>query len=325
MIKKVIIDCDPGIDDALALMLALSMKDKLDVIGITVTAGNCPVETGYKNALKILDFMGRRDIPVYMGASKPIKRAYIDALDTHGSDGLGESFLAENMPYEIEKETALEFMTRSLLSDKISVIALGPLTNLAELSKASYEAFSNIDELVSMGGCFKAHGNCSPVAEYNYFCDPDAAKIVFDLMYTLNKKIHMAGLDVTRKIVLTPNLLSCMKRFDRRIGEFIEKITGFYFDFHWEWEHIIGCVINDPLAVAYFVFRDLCSGFEAFVDIETDGICIGQSVVDSMKFYQKRPNAVVLVETDSLKFFELFFSYIFGKSVEELEILKELV
>ena len=108
MVKKVIIDCDPGIDDVLALMLALSMKDKLEVAGITITAGNCPAEAGYKNALKLLDFMGRRDIPVYIGAHRPLKRAYIDALDTHGSDGLGESSLPESAPDEAKKETALE-------------------------------------------------------------------------------------------------------------------------------------------------------------------------------------------------------------------------
>ena len=104
-----------------------------------------------------------------------------------------------------------------------------------------------------MGGSFKSHGNCSPVAEYNYWCDPDGASLVYETLHQNGQKIHMVGLDVTRKIVLTPNLLEYMCRLNKETGEFVKKITKFYFDFHWEWEHIIGCVINDPLAVAYFI------------------------------------------------------------------------
>ena len=130
------------------------------------------------------------------------------------------------------------------------MIALGPLTNLARLIEVDAGAFANIEQLVSMGGSYKAHGNCSPVAEYNYWEDPEAAQIVFNHMKMLHKQIHMVGLDVTRKIVLTPTLLEYIKRLDAKQGEFISKITKFYFDFHWNWEQIIGCVINDPLAVA---------------------------------------------------------------------------
>ena len=123
-----------------------------------------------------------------------------------------------------------------------------------------------------MGGSFKSHGNCSPVAEYNYWCDPDAAALVYDTLHKNGKMIHMIGLDVTRKIVLTPTLLEYICRLDKETGEFIRKITKFYFDFHWEWEHIIGCVINDPLAVAYFLNPDICQGFDSYVQIETEGI-----------------------------------------------------
>ena len=106
----------------------------------------------------------------------------------------------------------------------------------------------------------------------------------------------MIGLDVTRKIVLTPTILEYICRLNPETGEFIKKITKFYFDFHWEWEHIIGCVINDPLAVAYFIDRNVCEGFDSFVQIETQGISIGQTVVDAMDFYRKEPNAKVLTE-----------------------------
>ena len=310
MPQKVIIDCDPGIDDSLAIMLALSMPEEIEVVGITVAAGNAPVEMGYGNALKVLKFMGRLDVPVFMGADRPLKRDFVNALDTHGSDGLGESFLPQvpEEEYERQEMNAVQFMQETLQREPVSVIALGPMTNLAMLIEKAPSSFGKIQEIVSMGGTFRSHGNCSPVAEYNYWCDPDAAAIVYGEMDRLGRKIHMVGLDVTRRIVLTPDLLDYMKRLDPHTGAFTQKITKFYFDFHWQWEHLIGCVINDPLAVAYFACRDLCKGFESYVQIETKGISLGQSIVDSMNFYRHAPNAIVLTEVDTIRFFELFFT-----------------
>ena len=310
MPQKVIIDCDPGIDDSLAIMLALSMPEEIEVVGITVAAGNAPVEMGYGNALKVLKYMGRLDVPVFMGADRPLKRDFVNALDTHGSDGLGESFLPQvpEEEYERQEMNAVQFMQETLQREPVSVIALGPMTNLAMLIEKAPSSFGKIQEIVSMGGTFRSHGNCSPVAEYNYWCDPDAAALVYGEMDRLGRKIHMVGLDVTRRIVLTPDLLDYMKRLDPHTGAFTQKITKFYFDFHWQWEHLIGCVINDPLAVAYFACRDLCKGFESYVQIETKGISLGQSIVDSMNFYRHAPNAIVLTEVDTIRFFELFFT-----------------
>ena len=325
MPQKVIIDSDPGIDDSLAIMLALSMPEEIEVVGITIAAGNAPVEMGYGNALKVLKFMDRLDVPVFMGADRPLKRDFVNALDTHGADGLGESFLPEvpEEEYERQEMNAVQFMQETLQRETVSVIALGPMTNLAMLIQKDPFAFGRIHEIVSMGGSFRSHGNCSPVAEYNYWCDPDAAALVYSEMDRLEKMIHMVGLDVTRRIVLTPDLLEYMKRLDPRIGAFVQKITKFYFDFHWEWEHLIGCVINDPLAVAYFARRNLCRGFESYVQIETQGISIGQTVVDSMNFYRHRPNAVVLTEVDTLGFFRIFFTYLLQME-EEPDLLEDL-
>ena len=182
-----------------------------------------------------------------------------------------------------------------------------------------------IEEIVSMGGSFKSHGNCSPVAEYNYWADPDGAALVYETAASQKKKIAMVGLDVTREIVLTPNLLEYMKRLNPETGQFVQAITKFYFDFHWEWEHLIGCVINDPLAVAWFADRSLCSGFEAYTAVETGGISMGQTVVDSMGFYRKEANALILTRTDAKRFFRLFFSRILGIEEEKLDLLDSLV
>lgn len=323
MKRRVIIDCDPGIDDSLALMLALSMEE-LDVAGVTVVCGNSPVDMGAANARKVLKYMGRLDIPVFTGADRPLKREYVDALDTHGSDGLGESFLPQVPGYE-QDMGAVDFLATTVKEGPCSVIALGPLTNLALLYQRDPGAFGQIQEIVSMGGNFRSHGNCSPVAEYNCWADPDGAALVYEAAAGLGKKISMVGLDVTRKIVLTPDLLEYAKRLDPGMGNFIEAITKFYFDFHWRQEHLIGCVINDPLAVAYFVDRTLCQGLEAYVQVETQGISMGQTVVDSMGFYGKKPNAVVLTRTDPVRFFKMFFGRLLDVEETELDLIPSLV
>lgn len=296
----------------------------MEVLGITIVCGNSPVEMGFENAKKVLKQINRLDVPVFVGEGKPIKREYVNALDTHGADGLGESFLPKVSGYEQEMG-AVDFLASVLGKEKVSVIALGPMTNLAALIKKDREAFSNIEELVSMGGSFKSHGNCSPVAEYNYWCDPDAAALVYETMHQQGKRIHMIGLDVTRKIVLTPTILEYICRLNKETGDFIRKITKFYFDFHWEWEHLIGCVINDPLAVAYFLDRSICQGFDSFVQIETQGLSLGQSVVDAMNFYRKEPNANVLTEVDTYRFFRFFLSRMLDVDPEELDILQDIL
>ncbi len=305
--ERVIIDCDPGIDDSLAIMLALNSPE-IEVVGITIVAGNSPVELGFMNAKRILKFLGRLDIPVYAGADRPRVREYVNALDTHGEDGLGESFLPEVEGQSIPEKTAVEFMKETLREGDVSVIALGPLTNLARLIDEDLDAFLLIKRLVSMGGNFRSHGNCSPVAEYNYWEDPDSARLVFNTLYEHHRKIEMVGLDVTRKIVLTPEILDEMKMVNPQVGDFVEKITGFYFKFHWEWEHIRGCVINDPLAVAQFINPEILKGFEAFTDVETGGISMGQTVVDSCGFYRKESNAIVFTEVDKSAFWSMFIT-----------------
>ena len=375
MKRKVILDCDPGIDDSLAIMLALSSPE-LDVRGITIVAGNAPLEMGYGNARKVLHFLDREDVPVYLGADRPLKRDYVSALDTHGADGLGESFLPE-VPVALPPEkSAVEFMREELHAGGCSIIALGPLTNLAALIRVDRDAFLAAEEIVSMGGNFRSHGNCSPVAEYNYWEDPDSARVVFETLEDYNaalslpnielrslpasakascsasdatgitadtlqrsntsvdigrregkrpKLIRMVGLDVTRQIVLTPTLLEYMERLHPEVGGFVRKITKFYFDFHWAWEGIVGCVINDPLAVATFLDPTITSGFAAYTDIEIGGISLGQSVVDVASFYQKPANAEIMTEVDVAKFWRLFLPRLVGKTAAECPLLPTLI
>ena len=313
--RKVIIDCDPGIDDALAIILALESKE-IEVIGITTVSGNVESVQGAKNALKALKLLGRLDIPVYLGESKPVKRELVTAQDTHGEDGLGETFL-EEVSSEYIRENGVDFILNTLKNqENVSIIALGPLTNLYRAIEKDSETFHRVKEIVSMGGAYKSHGNCSPVAEFNYWVDPHGAR---EFLKKFNGEFTMVGLDVTRKIVLTPNLREMIHQFNDEIGDFIYDITRFYVDFHWEQERTLGCVINDPLAVEFFINRDICEGFKAYVDIACEDISMGQSVVDVADFYKRRKNVFVLDKVNSKEFMVSFLNKIFPSHKEDIE------
>ncbi|MDK0871458.1 nucleoside hydrolase [Clostridium perfringens] len=313
--RKVIIDCDPGIDDALAIILALKSKE-IEVVGITTVSGNVESLQGAKNALKVLKLLGRLDIPVYLGESKPIKRELVTAQDTHGEDGLGETFL-EEVSSEYIRENGVDFILNTLKNqENVSIIALGPLTNLYRAIEKDSETFHRVKEIVSMGGAYKSHGNCSPVAEFNYWVDPHGAR---EFLKKFNGEFTMVGLDVTREIVLTPNLREMIHQFKDEIGDFIYDITRFYVDFHWEQERTLGCVINDPLAVEYFINRELCEGFKAYVDIACEDISMGQSVVDVADFYKRRKNVFVLDKVNSKEFMLSFLNKIFQSHKEDIK------
>ena len=243
MKKKVIIDCDPGIDDSLALILALNSPE-LDVIGITTVSGNVKSDQGARNALKVLRLMGREDIPVYIGEEIPLERELVTAQDTHGEDGLGETDYKE-ADVEINYG-GVDFILNSARNESISIIALVPLTNLAKAIEKDNVGFNMISEIISMGGAFKSHGNCSQVAEFNYWVDPHSVREVFEKSTV---PFSMVGLDVTREIVLTPNIIELINQIGGDLANFIVDITRFYIDFHWKQERTLGCVINDPLAV----------------------------------------------------------------------------
>ena len=318
--RKVIIDCDPGIDDSLAILLALNSPE-LEVLGLTVCSGNVPSTLGAKNALKALQMCSSLNIPVYIGEQNPLKRELVTAQDTHGEDGVGENFY-ENVDAKI-LYGGVDFIVDTLRNNKdVSIIALGPLTNIAKAIMKDKEAFDNLDEFVSMGGAFRIHGNCSPVAEFNYWVDPHAANYVYK---NLSSKIHMIGLDVTRKIVLTPNIIEFINRLDKDMAKYITEITRFYIDFHWEQEGIIGCVINDPLAVAYFIDRNLCSGFDSYVGIVEDGIAMGQSIVDSFNFYKNKPNAHILTKVDEKQFMNMFLKRLFANHKDLIDSVEGVI
>ncbi|MGG5316660.1 nucleoside hydrolase [Enterococcus sp. AZ072] len=303
--QQVIIDCDPGIDDALALEYAIKSTE-LEVLAITVVAGNAPVDIGVNNAFKVLERCDRLDIPVYCGSKAPLKRPYVSAQDTHGMDGLGESDINRQSQVQPQEERAEKFLADFFAQKRtVGILALGPLTNIAFALQFNPELGRNLQRFVTMGGTYKSHGNCSPVAEYNYWCDPDSAKLVYE---NLGQLIEMVGLDVTREIVFSPTILEYCRRINPDTHDYLQRITQFYFDFHWEYEHLLGCVINDPLAVAYYISPEICTGFESYTTVETESLSIGQTLVDHYNFWKKKPNTKILETVNTKAFFTQFLT-----------------
>lgn len=318
--QKIIIDTDPGIDDALAILLALAAKDELDVLALTTVNGNVGVEQVTKNAFKILEIAGRTDIPVYMGNGKPLMRENEHCEEFHGDDGMGNLEMTDchKIP---ENENAVDFLIRKVREEKgeITLVPIGPLTNIAEAIQKDSDFVKNVKEVVIMGGA-EHGGNMSPHAEFNFWTDPEAAKIVFQAGF---EKVTMIGLDATSYVFLSPTLRELLYLINTPISRFIHKITRVYADGHWEVEKKLGCELCDVLTIAYLLDRSVVEKTDAFVDVETQGLCDGASVVYRQKYYpDKIKNCEVAIKADTKKFFELFFTYLF---LEHKESWKEFI
>lgn len=312
--EKVIMDVDPGIDDSLAILLALNSPE-LTIEGITVVSGNVEVGQATINALRAVQMSGKK-VSVYKGMALPLERPYQDATDTHGRDGLGETFFPPPKETPAD-EHAVDFILRKVGEEphQITLLALGPLTNIAKAWQQDPTTMRKVKRIVLMGGSARHHGNCSPVAEYNFWADPHAAKIVF----AAGLDITMVGLDVTHRIVFTPHLREVVHQLGTSLSQYIYDITQFYVDFHWRQEKTIGCVINDPLAVAVLIKPELVTTKPAYVEIETEGVAMGQSVVDFSGNHGEW-NAHVCMDVDVKAFFELFLYRLFPEHRDLLQI-----
>lgn len=316
----IILDVDPGIDDSLAILLAL--KSPLNVIAITVASGNVHVSQGAINAIKATE-MANKNIPVYKGADKPLKKPYVDATDTHGSDGLsGMNYSVNSTP----KEGAIDFILETIKANpgEVTIIAMGPLTNLALAIQKDRQTMHQVKEILVMGGAAKIHGNCSPVAEYNFWVDPDAASLFFEANLP---NVTVAGLDVTYAILFTPNMREMVKQFNTELSQYVYDITQFYVDFHWAQERTLGCIINDPLLVAYAIDRNLMTSYECNITVETDGLCRGESIVElhllDVKKEGYETNARMCMQVDKEAFFDLFFETIFDNHRDDYRLMKK--
>jgi pyrimidine-specific ribonucleoside hydrolase len=294
----IVLDCDPGHDDAIALLLALASPE-LELLGVTTTYGNQTLEKTTTNALRVLELVGRGDVPVAAGADRPLERELVVAAHVHGESGLDGPALPEASGAPTSDD-AVSFIAEQLesASAPVTIVATGPLTNVARY--LATHGSSGIDRIVLMGGAI-AEGNFTPAAEFNVWCDPEAAAAVF----ASGLDVTMTGLDVTHQALLGPAVEERL-RAAGRIGSFVADLNVFFTRYHREtygWE---GAPIHDAVAVAHLVRPDLIETRHRNVQVELESdLCRGRTVVDLWRRTDADPNAHVGVRLDASAFFDL--------------------
>jgi purine nucleosidase len=300
--RSVIIDCDPGHDDALAILLALGSPEELDVLALTVVAGNVPLALTEKNARKICELAARSDLPVYAGCARPLVRELVTAEHVLGKSGLDGPELPEpQMPLgQAHAVDALIELLRSHPAGAITLCPTGPLTNIAMALRKAPDVAPRIREIVLMGGAI-GEGNVTPAAEFNVYVDPHAAKAVFEAGVPL----VMHGLDVTLQALVTPPRLEAIGRLDTPLSRTVVGLLEFY-NLYETRRGRVGAPLHDPCVIAYLLEPGLFRGRTCHVAIETRGEhTLGRTVVDWSGRSPHSPNATVISEIDADRFFAL--------------------
>ncbi|MHB0937413.1 MAG: nucleoside hydrolase [Armatimonadota bacterium] len=293
---RVIIDTDPGIDDSVALALAAASPE-LEIAAVTTTYGNTTVDRATRNTRELLTRLGVSErIPVHPGADRPLLRPLQVAADTHGEEGLGYAEIAHAVLPENEPLEAPHLMLRlAAISDQpLTLICLGPLTNLAlALALDRPLLQQQVTEIVLMGGEPDGYGNITPVSEFNFWCDPEAAQMVF----RSGIPIRMVGLNVTRRMVLTREAVDLLAGHDMPTLRWWGDMLRFYEEFHRAQSGLEGCIINDPLAVALAMAPEYGTARPMYVEIDRhDGPTRGQSLCDRHGLAGQPENARVYTE-----------------------------
>ena len=292
MRQPVIIDCDPGTDDTIALVMALAAEE-LDVKAITTVAGNQTADKTAINGRKIVSYL-KKDVPVAQGADKPIMRPLVTAAHVHGESGMGPVELPEpNLPSLAIKAWDLFYQLTVEKNEKVHLITLGPLTNVA-IALMKYPAFKEGIERITMMGGSVGYGNDSPAAEYNVYADPEAARIVFDA----GIPITMVGLDCTHKAMLSKAEIDAMASMPGTGAKLAQDMMNHIYTFATRFG-FNGAVMHDPSAIAAVIQPDLIKTEPYHVVVETKGkYTTGKTVVDVMKVTNKEPNVDVALDID---------------------------
>jgi inosine-uridine nucleoside N-ribohydrolase len=293
MTVPVLIDCDPGHDDAIALLLALASPE-LDVLGVTTVAGNTTLERTTANAIRVLEFVGRNDVPVAAGAARPLVREASVADYVHGETGLDGPMLPPPRREPLERH-AVDFMAERILVSPapVTLIPTGPLTNVAMLLATRPEVADRIGAIVLMGGAI-AEGNVTPAAEFNIWADPEAAARVF----SSGLDITMIGLDVTHRALVTAADADRLRSLGRT-GTMVAELLDFFSRFHAETYGFDGAPVHDAVAVAEVARPGLVETAELHVAVEcASELCRGRTVVDRWRRTGLAPNASVGLDID---------------------------
>lgn len=301
--RKIIIDTDPGQDDAVAILLALASPE-LDVVGITAVAGNVPLQLTEKNALKICELAGRRDVKVFSGAIRPLVRQLVTAEHVHGKTGLDGPDLPEPT-MKLQAQHAVDFIVETLMREEpgtITLCPLGPLTNVALALVREPRIAPRIKEIVLMGGGFFEGGNVTPAAEFNIYVDPHAADVVF----RSGVPIVVMPLDVTHKALTTARRVEAFRKMGSKVGDATAALLDFFERFDEEKYGTDGGPLHDPCVIAYLLKPDLFKGRHCNVSVETaSDLTMGMTVIDWWGVTDRPKNATVMRDIDSDGFFAL--------------------
>jgi purine nucleosidase len=301
--RKIIIDTDPGQDDAAAIMLALGSPE-LDILGITTVAGNVPLSRTSTNARIILEFCSRPEVKVFAGADRPIARPLVTAEHVHGKTGLDGPELHEPA-MKLEEQHAVDFIVETLRREPagtVTLCTLGPLTNIALALEKAPDIAGRVRELVMMGGGFFEGGNITPAAEFNIYVDPEAAAAVF----AAGIPIVMMPLDVTHKVLTLKSRVEKLRALGNRPALALVAMLEFFERFDIEKYGSDGGPLHDPTVIAYLLKPELFGGRDCNVEIETASpLTAGMTVVDWWRVTDRKPNARVMKDVDADGFFAL--------------------
>ncbi len=307
--RKIIIDTDPGQDDAVAILLALASSEELEVLGITAVAGNVPLPLTQKNARIICELAGRPDMRVFAGCDSPIRRKLVTAEHVHGKTGLDGPQLADPvMP--LQDQHGVDFIIETLRrepAESVTLCPLGPLTNVAVAFQKAPDIIARVRQIVLMGGAYFEVGNITPAAEFNIYVDPEAAEIVFKSGVPL----VVMPLDVTHKALTNRARIEGFRAMGTEPGRMVAEWTDFFERFDMQKYGSEGAPLHDPCVIAYLLKPGLFTGRHINVEIETQSeLTLGMTVADWWGVTKRAPNAMFIGGIDADGFYELLIERI---------------
>ncbi|MDB5767938.1 MAG: Inosine-uridine preferring nucleoside hydrolase [Collimonas fungivorans] len=299
-----IIDTDPGADDVIALLLALSARDKLDVRALTTVAGNVQLNYTSRNARMVREWANRPDVPVYAGCARPMLRTPIYAAEVHGTEGVtGVKVFEPKQP--LAKGNAVQYLIDTLTAAKpqsMTLVTLGPQTNLAMALIENPGIKQGIKEIVMMGGAHFNGGNITPAAEFNVFADPHASDVVFKS----GLPITVIPLDVTHKMLTSPERIDRLRKIGNQAGKIAADILDAYVEHDIKQYGLPGGPVHDATTIGYLLRPELFKGRMANVEVDTrEGLTFGATVVDYYRSTKRPENARWITEGDTQGFFDL--------------------
>ena len=305
--QAIIIDCDPGQDDAINLLLAMSSPDEIDILGITAVAGNVRLALTERNARLMCDIAGRSDIPVYAGCARPMVRDLVTAEKVHGRTGIDGVEITEPV-LPLQEQNAVDFIVDTLRAaddDTITLVPTGPLTNIATAITKAPDILPKVKEIVLMGGAMRESGNHSPSAEFNILVDPHAADIVFKC----GRPITEMGLDVSHQVLSTRERIDRIKKIDNQAAQATVGMLDFFNRHDTKKYKYAGAPLHDPCTVAYLLRPDIFEGKLCNVSIETQSeLTMGNTAVDFWHVTDRPRNTNWIHAVDADAFYELLTS-----------------